>query len=196
MGARDPRVDTYIGTAAPFAQPILSHLREIVHAACPSAAETIKWRTPAFDHKGLLCGIAGFKNYCHFVLWKAPLLRQQGLDREVDASEQRFTSLDGLPPDRVFTKLIKAAASLNDAGVKMPRAKTAPKPPPKVPADFLGALKKHRKAFAAFSDFSPSHKREYVEWITEAKTDATRGRRIAQAVEWIGEGKPRNWKYR
>lgn len=195
MGVRDPRVDTYIGKAAPFAQPILTHLRELVHAACPGVEETIKWSVPAFDYKGPFCGIAGFKNHCHFVMWKTPLLKQQGLEKEVEATGQKFTSLDGLPPDRTFTRLIKAAAALNDAGVKVPRTKTAAKPPLKPPAAFVTALQKNRKASAVFEGFSPSHKREYLEWILDAKTDATRERRIAQATAWIAEGKPRNWKY-
>ena len=196
MGARDRRVDAYIAKAAPFARPILTHLREVVHDACPDVEETIKWGAPAFEYNGPFCGIAAFKRHCHFVTWKAPLLRQQGLQNEADASEQRFTSLADLPPDRTFTKLLEAAAALNDAGVKMPRVKMAPKPPVKTPAYFVKALRKHKKAAAAFNAFSPSHRREYVEWITEAKSEATRERRITQAVAWIAEGKARNWKYR
>ena len=195
MGAHDPRVDAYIAKAAPFAQPILSHLRALVHRVCPDVQETLKWSAPAFDYKGPFCQLAAFKQHCHLVIWKAPLLRKQGLEKEVEAVERRFTSLDDLPPDRVLEKLIRTAASLSDAGVRMSRPKLAPKPPVRPPSYFLAALKKHPKALATFQAFSPSHKREYVEWITGAKTDATRERRIAQAIAWMAEGKPRNWKY-
>jgi hypothetical protein len=196
MGARDPRVDAYIANAAPFAQPILKRLRTYVHSACPGVEETIKWRVPAFDYKGPFCGMAAFKQHCNFLVWKAALLRRQGFEKEIAAFEQKLTSLDDLPPDRAIRKVLKAAAALNDAGVKAPRARTAPKPPIAPPTYFIRALRKDRKAHALFEAFSPSHKREYVEWITDARTEETRQRRIARAVEWIGQGKPRNWKYR
>ena len=195
MPTRDVRVDAYIAQAAPFAQPILRHLRALVHRACPGVEETIKWSAPAFEYKGPFCGMAAFKRHCRLVLWKAPLLRKQGLDAEVEASEQQFASLEDLPSDRVFGRLLAAAAALSDAGVKMPRVKMAPKPPPRPPSYLIAALRKNRKAFAAFEAFSPSHKREYVEWITDAKTDATRERRLTRAIVWMAEGKSRNWKY-
>jgi len=195
MGVRDPRVDAYIAKAAPFAQPILTHLRALVHKACPDVDETIKWSVPAFDYKGPFCGMAAFKRHCNFVFWKAGLLRQQGFEPEIEAFEQKMTSLADLPADRAIEKVIEAAAALNDAGVKTPRTRKPPKPPVRTPAYLTTALNKHKKAHAAWQAFSPSHKREYVDWIADAKTDATRERRLLQAVEWIAQGKPRNWKY-
>ena len=197
---KDPRVDEYIAAAAPFARPILKHLRKVVHAACPGVEESIKWRVPAFSHNGqLLCGIAAFKSYATFGFWKAALLVEQGFP-EADSGEAlghsgRLTSLTDLPPDARLTKMVRAAAALNEQGINLKRPKAAPKPPPKPPAYMLAALKKDKKAIAAWRAFSPSHQREYIEWITEAKTDATRDRRLAQAVLWMAEGKPRNWKY-
>jgi uncharacterized protein YdeI (YjbR/CyaY-like superfamily) len=64
-----------------------------------------------------------------------------------------------------------------------------------VPQDLKSALARNAKARAAFEGFSPSHRREYVEWIEDAKRDDTRRKRLATAIEWMGEGKPRNWKY-
>lgn len=195
----DPRVDDYIRRAAPFAQPILTRIRKVVHAACPDAVETIKWQHPQFEYKGPMMGMAAFKNYCVLGFWKAKLLIEQGLPLPDGGNpmgyNDRLTSVGDLPGDRDLTRIIKAAMALNDAGIKVPRPKAAPKPPVRPPAYFMAALKKSRKALAAWEAFSPSHKREYVEWITEAKTDATRDRRLTQAIEWIGEGKARNWKY-
>ena len=200
MATRDPRVDEYIAAAAPFARPILKHLRKVVHAACPWVEESLKWRVPAFSYSGqLLCGIAAFKSHVTFGFWKAALLVERGFP-EADSGEAlghsgRLTSLADLPPAARLTDMVRAAAALNEQGINLKRAKAAPKPPPKAPAYMLAGLKKDKDAFAAWMAFSPSHQREYIEWITEAKTDATRDRRLARAVAWMAEGKPRNWKY-
>ena len=198
MPSEDPRVDAYIKKAAPFARPILTHLRKVVHRACPEVTETIKWSVPSFEYKGPFCGIAAFKQHATFGFWKHTLLASQGLleaERTAMGSFGRITSIDDLPDEKTLTRLIKAAAALNDQGVKEPRMKRAPKAPIKMPPVFKAALAKNRKATAAFDAFSPSHRREYLEWITEARTDATRDRRIATAIEWIAEGKGRNWQY-
>jgi uncharacterized protein YdeI (YjbR/CyaY-like superfamily) len=195
MASRDPRIDAYIAKAQPFAQPILKHLREVVHAGCPGVEETIKWSMPAFDYKGPMAGMAAFKAHCTFTFWKGSLL--DGVPNAAGAMGQfgRITSVDDLLSEKTLVKLVKAAAKLNDEGAKPARAAKAAKPPLKVPRDLAAALKQHPKAKAAFDAFSPSHRREYVEWITDAKTDATRQRRLETAVEWVAEGKGRNWKY-
>ena len=194
--SKDPRIDAYIKKAAPFAQPILIHLRKIVHAGCPDVEETVKWSVPAFYYKGPLCGMAAFKQHCTFGFWKSQVLEERGIPgaRETTMGA-RVTSLADLPDEKTLIKLVKAAAALNDEGVKVERPKAAPKPPVRTPSDVLAAIKKNKKAFASYEAFSPSHKREYVEWITEAKTEDTRQRRLTQAVAWMAEGKPRNWKY-
>lgn len=194
MATKDPRIDVYIAKAQPFAQPILKYLRKAVHAGCPNVEEAMKWSAPAFDYKGPLAGMAAFKAHCAINFWKGPLLEIE--DRTAEAMGQfgRITSVSDLPPEKVLIALVKRAAALNEAGVKAPRAAKA-KPPVKVPPDLLAALKRDRKAQATFEGFSPSHRREYVEWITEAKTDATRQRRIETALEWLAEGKSRHWKY-
>jgi uncharacterized protein YdeI (YjbR/CyaY-like superfamily) len=195
MATKDPRVDAYIERAQPFAKPILKQLRKTVHAACPDVVETIKWGVPAFEYKGPMCGMAAFKAYCTFGFWKSALLENLPDAENPMSAFGRLTSVDDLPPEKTFVRLVKEAARLNDDGIKLPREVKSPKPPVKVPAFFSAALKKNRKAQSAFEAFSPSHRREYVEWITDAKTDETRNRRMAQAVEWISEGKGRNWKY-
>lgn len=199
MGKKDPRVDAYIEKAQPFAQPLLRHLRKVIHAACPEAAETIKWGHPHFDYKGAFAGVASFKTHASLGFWKAELLRNtvKGMPK-TDASFGSFgrlTSLDDLPSEKTLAAIVKAAAKLNDDGVKVARTKKAPKPPVKVPPYFTAALKKNKRAFAAFDAFPPSHRREYVQWVTEARTEETRDKRLATAIEWISEGKGRNWKY-
>lgn len=196
MGTKDPRVDAYIEKAQPFARPILRRIRNAVHVGCPEVVETIKWSAPHFDYKGIFCGMASFKEHCAFGFWKASLLRGLGR-RDKDAMGQfgRITSLADLPPEKTLVGLVKQAAKLNDEGVKVKREPKGPKAPVKVPAPFAAALKKNRKAQTAFDALSPSHRCEYVEWITEAKQEATRQRRIDTALAWIEEGKSRNWKY-
>jgi hypothetical protein len=192
VGKRDPRVDTYIENAAEFAQPILRYIREVVHAACPDVEEDIKWRHPTFMYRGILGGMAAFKAHCGFGLWKAARIIPGITDKGMGG--WNLTSIADLPPKRTLVGYIKKAAVLNGEGVPIPRAKRA-KVPVSIPAELSMALKQNAAAAAAFKKFSPSHRREYVEWIVEAKRDETRQRRIAQAIEWIATGKSRNWKY-
>ena len=197
MGTRDARVDAYIDKSADFARPVLAHLRALIHEACPDVSETIKWRFASFEYKGLLAGLAAFKHYCTLGFWKHELLLEQGLpkkDQEAMGQFGKVTSLDDLPSDATILKLIRAAATLNEQGVKKPVTKTV-KPPPRTPVDLARALKKNGKASAAFKAFSPSHRREYIQWITEAKTPETRAKRVATTVAWSAAGKGRNWKY-
>jgi uncharacterized protein YdeI (YjbR/CyaY-like superfamily) len=197
MASKDPRIDAYIAKAQPFAQPILKRIRKAVHTACPGVAETVKWGMPAFDYKGPLVGMAGFKAHCALAFWKASLMKNIPTDIGVDAMGQfgRLESLNDTPPEGQLVKMVKEAAALNEAGVKVKRTPKAPKPPAKAPADMLAAIKKNKKAAAAWGGFSPSAQREYVEWITDAKSADTRARRLETAIEWIADGKKRNWKY-
>jgi uncharacterized protein YdeI (YjbR/CyaY-like superfamily) len=194
--ARDPRIDAYIERAAPFAQPILAQVRERVHDACPDVEETIKWGMPTFVHAGgILCGMAAFKQHASFGFWKHALVVGEGEPREGMGSYGKMTSVKDLPPKKTLLAHIRKAMKLNEDGVKPQARKAAPKPPPETPEDLAAALKKNRAAQATFDAFPPSCKREYIEWIVEAKREETRAKRLAQAVEWMAEGKRRNWKY-
>lgn len=199
MAAPNPRVDAYIRKSPPFAQPILVHLRKLVHEACPGVEETIKWSNPAFDYKGPFCGFAAFKQHVTFGFWKWELLKDRlpGSGETANPANQfgRLTSLDDLPGDRELKSIIKAAAKLNDDGVKAPPMRKGPRPALKAPADLVKAIGKNAKAKATFDNFPPGQQREYIAWVLEAKQPATRERRIATAVEWMAEGKVRNWKY-
>src|SRR3954451_2816346 len=198
MGKKDPRVDAYIEKSADFARPILRKLRKLVHAGCPDVEETMKWQFPHFMYHGILCSMAAFKEHCSFGFWKGRVMKTlQGYTKADKAMGRygRITSLDDLPNDKVLLEQIKEAARLNAEGVKTPKAPAKPKKPLRIPSYFGLALKKNAKALATFENLSPSHKREYIEWITEAKTTATREKRIASAMEWLAEGKSRNWKY-
>ncbi len=199
MGKKDPRIDVYIARSAEFAKPILNHLRKLVHAACPEVEETLKWNFPHFMHQGMLCGVAAFKAHCTFGFWKGALiLRQQKGQAETEVSAMghfgRITSLSALPSDKVLLRCIREAVRLNEAGIKRP-ARRRRKKELMVPEYFMSALKKNEKALTTFEHFSYSHKKEYVEWITEAKREETRNTRLATALEWLAQGKGRNWKY-
>ena len=197
MGSRDPRIDAYIAKSAPFAQPILAHLREVVHAACPEVEETMKWSSPHFTHRGPLCHMASFKQHCGFGFWKGSLVVGDNAASD-DAAGQfgRITALADLPPDDVLAGYIREAKRLNDEGVKSPaRTKPAEKQELAVPDDLTTALRENAAALANFERFSPSKRKEYVEWITDAKSAATRTKRLDTAVEWLAEGKARHWKY-
>ncbi|MFY9554798.1 MAG: YdeI/OmpD-associated family protein [Blastocatellia bacterium] len=205
MGTKDPRVDAYIAKSADFAKPILTHLRELIHDTCPTVSETMKWSFPHFEYKGpadrssrILCSMASFKQHCAFGFWYAAISNP---NREAQAGPAmgqygRITSLGDLPKDKVLVQQIKEAVKLHDAGVKPPpRARPTEKADLKIPDYFMAALKKNKKALATFEQFSPSNQKEYVAWITEAKTEDTRNKRLQTAIEWMSEGKVRNWKY-
>lgn len=197
MGTRDPKVDAYIEKAKPFAQPILEHLRELMHKGCPDVEESIKWSMPFFAYKGTnLANMAGFKEHCNFGFWDKSMAEE--LRNGGDGPLRRIASVNELPPDRKMLAWIRETASHVDRGeYQSPmagRSKRA-KPEAKVPADLAAALKKNKTASSVFAAFSPSCRREYVDWITEAKREETRAKRIATAVAWIAEGRQRNWKY-
>lgn len=194
MVSTDPRVDAYIARSAGFARPILIHLRTLVHIGCPDVQETMKWSFPHFMHRGILCSMASFKAHCAFGFWKGALIGVANL--EAMGSFGRITTLRDLPRDKVLVGYVKEAARLNEAGVKVPRQPRPPKKPISVPADLKSALRKNAKARATFDALSPSHKREYVEWITEAKRAETRKKRLTTAVESMAAGKSQHWKYR
>lgn len=199
MGKRDPRVDAYIRKAAPFARPILERLREAVHAGAPQASETIKWGMPFFELDGIFCNMAAFKAHATFGFWAtepvAEALAEAGLgSRAAMGHLGRIGSVSELPPKRTLTTLMRrAAAAKRTHPVK--KMVSPPKPPLRAPADLLAALRTRAGARKHFDAFPPGKRRDYIEWVLEAKTEATRARRIATAVQWIAEGKSRNWKY-
>jgi hypothetical protein len=196
MGQRDPRVDAYIAKAPEFAKPILNRLRQEVHAACSAVEEDMKWGSPHFMYKGMLCAMASFKQHAAFGFWKGSLVvGPAAADMNTAGWFGRLAKASDLPSQKALAAYVKKAMALNDAGITAPRKQKQPAKPITVPADLAAALKKSKKAKAVFDAFSPSHKREYIEWITDAKSADTRARRLTQAVEWIEAGKSRNWKY-
>jgi uncharacterized protein YdeI (YjbR/CyaY-like superfamily) len=203
MASKDPRVDEYIAKAAPFAQPILKHIRKQVHAACPGAEETIKWSFPHFDYRGsILCSMAAFKQHCAFGFFKASeMYDPQGILTTVGRTSMgqlgKLTTVADLPAADILKEYIKDAMRLNEEGIKpKARPKANPNPDVDVPADLQQALDKHKPARQVFDAFPPGHRREYVAWIEEAKREATREKRIATTIEWLTEGKSRDWKYK
>ena len=193
---RDPRIDSYIARQADFARPILEHLRRVVHEAAPEVEETIKWSMPHFTYKGrLFAGMAAFKAHATFGLWQASeVLGETGSEREAMGQFGRIASLDDLPPEAELKAIISRAAE-HAQKPPPPRPKKPPKPELDTPPELDAALDSNPAARATFEGFPPSCRREYVEWVVEAKRPETRDKRIAQAVEWMAEGKKRHWKY-
>jgi uncharacterized protein YdeI (YjbR/CyaY-like superfamily) len=197
----DPRIDAYIAKSAPFARPILKHLRAVVHRGCPAATETMKWSMPHFEHAGhILCGMAAFKAHCTFHFWhqgmEAVVAGSGAKRNEAMGNFGRITRLKDLPDDNTLLGFVREAAKLNESGVPgRPRAASNGAKELAVPADLAAALKKNKAAAKSFADFSPSHRKEYITWLTEAKRDETRQKRLASTIEWLAEGKPRHWKY-
>ena len=196
MPDADPRVDAYIRASRPFAQPILRHLRALVHQACPDVSETIKWNFPHFVRGGVICSMAAFKEHCAFTLWNASEILGDAARDGAMGQFGRITGLSDLPDDEILGEYVRKAAALRMADTPRKRAPRRTRPEIPAPPEFLEALRASPAALAAWEGFAPGHRREYLEWITEAKREATRDRRIAQAVVWLAEGKPRNWKYR
>ena len=198
MPTIDPRVDAYIDNkAADFAKPILRHLRKLVHEACPDVVETWKWSFPHFDYKGVMCSMASFKQHCAFGFWKQSLMESDAIPAEKTAMGTfgRITSLDDLPDDKTMIALVKQAVKLNDDGVKIERKPPTTNKDLVVPEILTAALEQNLAASEHFNAFPYSKKKDYVEWITEAKSDATREKRLATTIEWLAEGKARHWKY-
>jgi hypothetical protein len=201
-GERSPKVDAYIAKSASFAQPILNHLRETIHTAAPGIAEEIKWSMPFFTLNGVILGnMAAFKAHCSFGLWGAEIaktLREDGVAVGGNmGSFGKITSLKDLPPKSKLLSYIHQAAQHVASGerttsFKRPRVA---KPVAEVPAVLTSALKKNKTAAANFATMSPSCRREYCVWIADAKREDTQLKRVTTAIEWIAEGKSRNWKY-
>jgi len=202
MSTIDTRIDDYILKSAEFAKPILNHLRSVIHKACPDVKETMKWGFPHFEYaSSILCSMAAFKKHSAFTFWRGALLPDTDkiLAVEEKTSMGHFgpiKSLDDLPTEEIITKYIKEAMALTEKGVKVPKKEKASVPGEiKIPPYFIDALQQNNTALTHFEKLSASHKKEYLEWITEAKTEATRTKRIATTIEWLQEGKSRNWKY-
>ncbi len=197
MGTRDRRIDAYIAKSADFAKPILTHLRAVIHEGCPEAEETLKWRMPTFLYNGkILCGMAAFKAHCAFGFWQGALIiADKAKNREAMGQFGCITSVKDLPAKKVLVGYIKAAMKLRDEGTTLRKPKRGARKPLPVPADLAAGLKKNAKARAAWAEFSPSARREYIEWITEAKREETRAERLKTTLQWVAQGKQRNWKY-
>jgi uncharacterized protein YdeI (YjbR/CyaY-like superfamily) len=198
----NPEFDKYIENAKPFAQPILKHLRELIHSVCPAVEEKIKWGFPHFDYKGvMMCSMAAFKEHAVFGFWKASIMDDP--DNILSVAERasmghmgRLQSLQDLPIDKILIKYIKEAVRLNDEGIKLPeKVKVTEKKELVLADDFKKAINRHPKALDVFDNFSYTNKKEYIEWIEGSKSEDTRIKRMEQAAEWISEGKIRHWKY-
>ncbi len=200
MPQRTPSVDSYLVKAPPFAQPIIERLREVVHAACPEVEEAIKWNFPFFVYRGPVCAVAAFKAHCRISFWKADVLRRDPTVISALSRLERVTEVSELPSRAVLTALVRAAAKLNEEGVRAEWQKSRQKTrknsmPVKPPPALAAALKKNARARKTWDAFAPSHRRDYVEWIASAKTVETRDRRVQQTVKWLAEGKRRHWQY-
>tara|TARA_Y100001935_G_C17097700_1_gene404391 strand:- start:113 stop:727 length:615 start_codon:yes stop_codon:yes gene_type:complete len=200
MNTSDPRIDKYIDKSADFAKPILIHLRNLIHEVCPDVKETLKWSFPHFEHKGIICSITSFKQHCAFSFWKAALMEDpSGILRKGGSIAMgqfgKITKLSDLPKDEIIKELILQAIELNEKGIKLPVKTNTEKKELEIPEYFLESITSNPKAAETFENFSYTNKKEYVEWVTEAKTEKTRLKRLNTAIEWMSEGKVRNWKY-
>ncbi len=197
MGTRDKRIDAYIAKAAPYARPILRHLRAVIHEGCPDVEETLKWGMPNFTYHGILCGFAAFKAHAVFGFWRGTLIVGKDHAKTQEAMGQFgcLASLKDLPNKRVLLGYVKEAMRLNEQGIKTPPKHKPRKKALPTPADLAAGLRKSAKAKAAWAEFSLSARREYLEWITEAKRAETRAKRLKTTLTWVAQGKQRNWKY-
>ena len=194
--SRDPRIDAYIAKAQPFARPILEKVRERVHAVVPDVEEAMKWSMPAYLSGGKIVLItSAFKAHAALNFWRGQEIGDGQPKAGAMGQFGRLKSIEDMPPDSKLDALIREAADHAKTAPAPRKAKHEPKPPPQMHPDFDAALTKAPKAKANLESFSPSAQRDYLEWIAEAKQDATRQKRIATAVEWLSEGKRRHWKY-
>jgi uncharacterized protein YdeI (YjbR/CyaY-like superfamily) len=194
---RDPRVDAYIARQADFAKPILERLREAVREACPQCEETLKWSAPAFIYKGnILAQMAAFKAHASFGFWQGKKVTgETPKEKEAMGSFGKLRSVADIPDKRTMTRLVRKAMALVDSGGKAPRPLKHAKPPLEVPADLKAAFARNAAARATYDGFPVSARRDYLDWLTDAKRPETRSKRLEQTVEWLAEGKRRHWKY-
>ena len=202
MKNTNPIIDNYINKAEPFAQPILKHIRELVHEVCPDVKELMKWSFPHFDYKDtMFCSMAAFKQHAVFGFWKASIMADpDGIltikGRESMGHLGKLTNVNDLPSDEILKKYLKEAMRLNDEGIKLPeKAKPTEKKELVVPEELAAALNENAVAKSTFEGFSNSNKKEYIDWLIEAKSEETKARRLETTIEWLSEGKIRNWKY-
>lgn len=201
MKYKDLRIDSYIEKSQLFAQPILKYLRKQIHKACPEVTETIKWGFPHFEYNGMLCFMASFKEHCTFGFWRGELMKELRMKANISREKGmgqfgRITTLKDLPPDGLLHKWIKEAVNINEKGIEtIPKKKITNKKTLPTPGYFSEAINKNKKVAENFIALTASQRNEYVEWVTEAKTVLTRDSRIKSMLEWVKEGKPRNWKY-
>jgi len=203
MPQYDPRIDAYIGKSGDFAKPILTYIRDLVHRASPEITETIKWGMPFFEYKGPVCMMAAFKQHCAFGFWKSSRLNDPdkllkgGDDEAAAGSFGKILTLADLPPDDALVGFIHQTIQINESGVKESKPKKAPAEKKELvtPDDLTDLLSSNDAARKTFDGFSYSHKKEYIEWIEDAKTDTTRQKRLQTTIEWLTEGKSRMWKY-
>lgn len=196
----NPAINTYIANAQPFAQPILIHIRKLVHQACPNVEEKIKWGMPFFDYKGSMCNLAAFKQHCSFGFWKASLMSDRMLVETAKSEVAmghlgKITSVEDLPSDKKIIAYIEEAMLLNEEGKRVVKVTATAATSYVVPDYIVAAIKENENAFATFEAFAPSHRKEYAQWIDEAKTEATKDKRLAETINLLLEGKPRNWQY-
>jgi len=200
MDTQDKQIDAYIENSKPFAKPILRHLRKLVHQICAEVVETTKWNFPHFEYKGMLCFMAAFQEHCAFGFWKGSIMKDPHKIMDKDRAFAmgqfgRIKSLQDLPPNEILLEYLREAIRLNEEGIKVPKKPAAPKAKLEIPDFFLAALQKNNTALKVFQGLSISKKKEYLDWIVEAKQEATREKRLANALIWLSEGKSRNWKY-
>ena len=200
---RNPAVDAYIAKSADFAKPILRHVRTLMHRGCPRIEEAIKWGVPTFEREGIVAMMAAFKRHVAFGFWSEKLIREKlgaeadrvfPKDAKLGMGGRRYLSRDELPPDAAILRAVKVAVALNESGERRKRVRKR-KPPPKAPPDLAAALKKNARARATWARITPGQQREYVEWLTEAKREETRARRLAEALKLLAAGRTRYWKY-
>lgn len=201
---KDRRIEDYIIKSEAFAKPVLRYLRDIVHKACPEVEETMKWGFPHFDYKGMMCGMASFKQHCTFGFWKASLMKDNHKvfikGENVGVGDfGNIKDIQDLPPAKIIIEYINEAMKLNDEEISFQfkkKTNTAERKELIIPDYFIKAVKKNKKAFKTFNNYSYSHKKEYIEWITEAKREEIRNKGIETTIERLSEGKGRNWKYK
>lgn len=198
--SKNSDIDNYIAGKAPFAQEILTHLRQIIHNAAPDITETIKWRQPCFEHNGLVCSVAAFKKHVTFSFFKGKLLNDSNnifpTSDNNELTSLKFSVLADIPQDDILTAFIQQAIALNaDSNCKRKSTQRKDKDTLVMPNDLAAALASTPAAQSTFNNFSYSKQKDYIEWLTSAKRETTRVTRLATTVQWLSEGKARNWKY-
>lgn len=195
MNEASENITAYIEKATPEFKEVMIALRSVLNNPNFDIKEDWKWGAPNFNNEGMICWLAHFRNHVGMNFFKGTLIKDKynlfTHYREEKGNRQlKFSDINQIIPEQI-EYYIEEAIKLNQENIKVVKKEIDTS----LPLDLETELNNNPKAKMFFESLAPSYKRDYIEWIEEAKREATRTKRLATTMEWLSEGKKKNWKY-